>query len=65
MQAKARAARTCLAEAVAHANHMLKRANAYLGAPADAAPAALLAALAAFQGTFDGSHAFVTQQLGG
>ena len=64
-QAEARAARTRLAEAVARAGHMLKQANAYLGEPADAAPAALLAALAAFRGTFDRSHAFVSQQLGG
>ena len=62
-QAEARAARTRLAEAVAHAGHMLKRATAYLGEPTDAAPATLLAALAAFQGAFDHSHAFVTQQL--
>ena len=65
LQAEARAARTRLAEAVAHAGHMLKRATAYLGEPADAAPAALLAALAAFQDTFDRSHAYVAQQLGG
>lgn len=64
-QAEARAARTRLEEAVAHAGHMLKRATAYLGESMDAAPAALLAALAAFQGTFDRSHAFVTQQLEG
>ena len=64
-QAEARAARNRLAEAAAHAGHMLKQATAYLGEPTDAAPAALLAALAAFQGTFDRSHAFVTQHLGG
>lgn len=61
----ARAARSRLAEAVRDAAAALKALEVYLGEPPDASPAAVLAALAAFRGAFDSSHAFALAQLAG